>query len=195
MKQLVHIHGGGAFNTYDEYWECLVDKKVDDPREPAPPKWRNRYVEFLGPEWQVIMPDMPCRRNAKYEEWAVWFEKYFQYFEDEITLVGHSLGAIFLAKYLSENTLSTRIKSLHLVAGPFGWTRRFALPLSLEGIAKQSESMYLYHSRDDEQVPFEHVHKFKEALPSAQLVTFEDRGHLVTPEFPELMENIQKRAA
>jgi predicted alpha/beta hydrolase family esterase len=71
---------------------------------------------------------MPNTMNAKYGEWKVWFEKYFSHIHGiehhasakttleriaekkehekdlkKLVLVGHSLGAIFLMKYLSES--------------------------------------------------------------------------------------------
>ena len=80
---------------------------------------------------------MPNTRNAKYSEWKVWFEKYFQYIADmsptelstldrieqkkyqpktKLILVGHSLGATFLVKYLSEHFFPRHIDALHLVS-------------------------------------------------------------------------------
>jgi len=119
MKQLVHIHGGEWFDTYEDYWRYLVNKDVEEPNNHEIIKWRDRYEEFLGDDWLIIRPEMPSPKNAKYKEWKLWFEKYFQYINDEVTLVGHSLGATFLAQYLSEETFPRKLRSLHLVAPAF----------------------------------------------------------------------------
>ncbi|MDR0860065.1 MAG: hypothetical protein LBO09_03640 [Candidatus Peribacteria bacterium] len=51
--------------------------------------------------------------------WArkIWFEKIFPYLNNEGTiLIGHSLGAMFLLKYLSENTFPQPLSQLHLIS-------------------------------------------------------------------------------
>jgi predicted alpha/beta hydrolase family esterase len=60
---------------------------------------------------------MPDTQNSYYPAWKIWFEKYFQYLgENKLIVIGHSLGGIFLAKYLSENKFPRCIDSLHLVS-------------------------------------------------------------------------------
>ena len=154
-------------------------------------KWRDRYEEFLGDEWAVIYPQMPSPKNAKYLEWKLWFEKYIPHLEDEITFVGHSLGATFLAQYLSEHTLPKSIQSLHLVAPAFDGAGGFGLTDAVSNIGKQVSHVYLYHSKDDSLVPFEESVRLHELLPEAEFRQFDDRGHFLTPDFPELFENIK----
>ena len=116
-KQIVLIHGGTTFETYEEYMAYLRSIKLT--LEKIQKKdWKDNLANAL-PEFQVIYPKMPNAKNARYEEWKIWFEKLFPLLNNEVILVGHSLGAIFLAKYLSENTFPKKIKSLHLVAGPY----------------------------------------------------------------------------
>jgi len=50
----------------------------------------------------------------------------------------------------------------------------------------------LYHSTDDDVVPYVHAEKIKSYLPKAKLITLTDRGHINQPEFPEILENIMK---
>jgi predicted alpha/beta hydrolase family esterase len=60
---------------------------------------------------------MPCRENASYPAWKIWFEKIFPYLNEEnIIIVAHSLGGIFISKYLSENAFPKHLAQLHLVA-------------------------------------------------------------------------------
>jgi len=192
VRQLVHIHGGKVFDTYEEYWEYLERHVIDDPVPEKSVKWKDRYEEFLGSGWTVIRPQMPGGLNNKYKEWELWFKKYTPFLEDNLVLVGHSLGANFLAKYLAEHTLRVKVAQLHLVAGCFGWKADFDLPEDLSNIEAHIAQVFIYHSRDDEQVPFEHAEKFKEALPLAEFVEFQDRGHFILPEFPELTERIEE---
>ena len=62
------------------------------------------------------MPSMPNKQNAAYDEWSIWFEKYFAYLKDDVILIGWSLGGMFLAKYLSDKPFPVKIKSLFLLA-------------------------------------------------------------------------------
>ena len=116
MKQLVFIHGGEAFSDYDSWMEFLRTLEVD-PFEESSQRWKHFLAQDLGEEWQVLMPEMPNKLNAKYAEWEIWFEKYIPYLQEEVVLVGHSLGAMFLARYLSEHTLSVKVSKLFLLAG------------------------------------------------------------------------------
>lgn len=192
-RQLIHIHGGESWGSYNEYIEYLRTYEIADPNKPTKQKWRKQYAELLQGDWLFMLPEMPSARNAKYEEWKIWFEKYFPYMHDGIVCVGSSLGASFLAKYLSENTMPVRVGQLHLVAGRF-FTRDESFRIDAELLAKnvelQCDKIFLYHSKDDFVVPFEDVHKFNVALPAAELVVFEDRGHFLQPSFPELLANI-----
>ncbi|MDC0506138.1 hypothetical protein OAN96_00935 [Candidatus Gracilibacteria bacterium] len=200
MDQIIFIHGGEAFDTLEQYHDFLRDKKYD-PRKIKSERWKHRLPEFLGESFDYIIPTMPAKENADYEAWKIWFEKIFPYLQDgKIILVGGSLGGIFLPKYLSENDFPKNIDQLHLISGPFDESGmdgegvgNFKLENfeGLRNIDKKVEKIFLYHSRDDFVVPYEHAEKYLKYLPSAQLMTFEDRGHFLQAEFPELIENIK----
>jgi len=117
---------------------------------------------------------------------------------DNIILIGHSLGGIFLAKYLSENNFPVKIDQLYLVAAPFDGNEDkysltdFKLPASLKKIEKQANKIFLYHSKDDSVVPFSDLGKYANKLPGAKKIIFEDRDHFSQEEFPELVEKLKK---
>jgi predicted alpha/beta hydrolase family esterase len=196
-KQVIVIHGGTPFDSYAEYIKNLMEYKVDF-ESLKKTFWKKGLAVDLGDQFDVIMPEMPCKRNAKYPEWKIWFEKFFEIFNSEITLVGHSLGGIFLAKYLAENNIPKKIKSVHLVAAPFdgefGTIGDFNLPDNLENFTNQADAIYLYFSKDDPIVPFADIDKYSNVLPKAQKIIFEDRGHFRMETFPEIIENIKKYA-
>lgn len=144
---------------------------------------------------------MPNRFNARYKLWQIRFEKILPYLNnEELVLIGYSMGGIFLAKYLSEKTFPKTITQLHLVAPVFGefdlpphddYLADFVFePTALKNLIPQVEKIFLYGSKDDPLVPFSHIQKYKEYLPQAQFEVFEDRGHFRQPEFPEVLENI-----
>lgn len=197
-KQVVIIHGGDTHGNYEEYLEFLKNYKVSFERHALRQEdFQMNLQKDLGEEYQVIRPEMPNKRDAKYLEWKIWFEKMFQFMDDEVVLVGSSMGALFLAKYLSENTFPKKIKALFLIAAPSGnnpphynlWT--FTLPASLSKIAEQTDKVYLYHSKDDNVVPFANLADYQQQLPNAITRVFEDRGHFNQPALPELLEDIR----
>ena len=152
----------------------------------------------MGEEFEVFLPEMPNRRNARYLEWKIWFEKIISILDDNLILLGSSLGGIFLAKYLSENKISKKIKAVILVAAPFDDSNNeeslidFKLPASLSNFSKQCESIYLIQSKDDTLVSFDQVEKYKELLPKAKIIIFEDRGHFSQENFPEIVDLIKE---
>lgn len=200
-KQIIVIHGGDAFNTYEEYLAFLKDLQLDFEKYRTHTKdWKATLGEKLGSEFEVILPDMPNKRNAKYLEWKIWFEKFIPYFEPEVVLIGHSMGGIFLTKYLSENKFPKTIRATFLVAAPYdyeaegteNWLADFALSKDLSKLTEQGGKIFIYHSKDDPFVPFADFEKYKRALAGAETMTFEDRGHFRQTEFPELISNIKK---
>ncbi|MBU1292772.1 alpha/beta hydrolase [Patescibacteria group bacterium] len=197
MKQLVFIHGGETFDTYDAYLEALKDWTYE-PFKEFGERWKATLGDKLGEEWEVFTPTMPSKYNAKYIEWSIWFEKVLPYLNDGVSFVGHSLGGIFLAKYLSEHTLPVSVHTVWLIAAPFDADDSeysladFVLPESLELFSKQVQHIFVYHSEDDPIVPFSALQKYTDKLPGAIARVFSDRGHFLQPEFPELIESIKE---
>ncbi|MCL9971985.1 MAG: alpha/beta hydrolase [Candidatus Pacebacteria bacterium] len=120
MKQVLVIHGGDSFKTYDEYLASLQAYELDDPRMPRGKGWKSLLGERLGSDYQVIAPRMPNAANARYGEWKIWFEKHIPFLDEKVILIGHSLGGCFLARYLSEEKFPKTILSTFLIAAPFG---------------------------------------------------------------------------
>ncbi len=198
MKNIIIIHGGSTFDTYEEYFKYLESCKLTiekiNQRD-----WKDTLaLELKDREFEVVYPKMPNSKNARYPEWKLWFEKLFDLVNDEIILIGHSLGGIFLAKYLSENNFPKSITQLHLIAAPYDTETikdslaDFALLKTVENIEEKVEKIFLYQSKDDTAVAYEDVIKYKRDLPKSELIVFEDRGHFTQQQFPELIENIIK---
>lgn len=194
-KQIILIHGGETFDTYEDYFESLKATQFD-PSRLTTKRWKDSFPEKLGDKFQVIAPEMPCKFNARYTEWKIWFEKVIPFTEDEVILIGHSLGALFLAKYLAESDYPKKILATYLIASPFDTEDAdyslgdFILPKTLEKFEKQGGRIFLYQSEDDPCVRFSNFEKYKVALSNAEAVIFKDRGHFSQEEFPELVESI-----
>jgi pimeloyl-ACP methyl ester carboxylesterase len=52
--------------------------------------------------------------------------------------------------------------------------------------------VFLYHSRDDEVVPFEHLALYAEKLPQATIHEFDDRGHQFDDDLSEVARDIKE---
>lgn len=96
-QQVVVVHGGTTFETYDDYIAFLKTREVS--RESLKPggDWKDSLVRELGEDFEVLLPTMPNGTNAKYFEWRLWWERLVSLWQSDVILIGHSLGGIFLA--------------------------------------------------------------------------------------------------
>jgi len=99
-QQIVVIPGGTTFDNQKDYHNFLESFDVDLDRLRYRKDWKDSLQEELGQEYDVFQPRMPNSTNAQYDEWRTMFEKIIEKTGDEILLVGHSLGALFLVKHL-----------------------------------------------------------------------------------------------
>ena len=196
-QQVVAIHGGETFDTYQNYISYLKNKIIDPEGLKPKRDWKNTLLEKLGENYEVLLPSMPNKTNSQFKEWKIWFERITPFIKKNTIFVGHSLGGIFLAKYLSRNTISKSIKAVILVAAPFDDADRkyslasFKLPSSLKKFSKQADKIYLIHSKNDPVVPFEDFKKYKKALPDAETMIFDDKEHFSQENFPEIVKLIK----
>ncbi len=194
MKQILIIHGGDSFNTYEEYIADMKSKVIDIDRLRPAKRWKDAIVESFT-DADILTPTMPNSANAQFEEWKIWFEKIIPHFGEDVRLIGHSLGAMFLAKYLHESPLSRPVRQLVLLAGGYNEPSQeygsFAVT-SAAGLKQSAQEIHLFHSQDDPVVPFTELAKFQADLPTATVHTFTDRGHFIDAEFPELLELLQQ---
>jgi hypothetical protein len=196
-KQIFIIHGGKTFSKRKDYLENLKEKHVSlEKRE----RWREEYLDQeLGSKFQIIRPRMPCKKNAHYEEWKIYFERFISLLRDDIIFIGYSLGGVFLAKYLSENKFPKKIKGLYLVAAPFDDSieeeelcNGFELRDNLSLIEENCSNIKLFFSEDDNIVPISHAQKYKDKISKAEIIICKNKnGHFQVSEFPELVRHIK----
>jgi predicted alpha/beta hydrolase family esterase len=135
---------------------------------------------------------MPTPFSPRYGEWKAEFER--QAVDEDTILVGHSCGAGFLVRWLSES--DTVVKKLVLVA-PWldpeheeGDLFDFAINTALEMRTKSGIDV-LYSTNDDDQVQST-LDLLRKHLPTSRYHEFVDYGHFClrdmgTREFPELL--------
>jgi len=197
-QQIVVISGGTTFDSYKSYISYLKNKALTLDNLRPNRDWKDALAGKLGKNFDVLLPKMPNKTNAQYGEWKIWFERIIPLLNKEIVLIGHSLGGTFLVKYLSENIIPKTIIATVLVAAPFDDEGKgeslasFALPSLFVKFTKQCQRIYLIQSKDDPVVPFEHIKKYRRALPNAETMIFENRGHFNQETFPEIIGLIRK---
>ncbi len=190
-KQIVFIHGGDSFDTKEEFY-AFVRSLSYDPYSIERKKWRDSIKESLIETHECIMPRFPNSMNADYVAWSIWFEKLIPYLRDGVVLVGHSMGAGFLLRYLTENKLPVSISQLHLVAGVIDdldcpGVGEFGIDITKwSGFAAAIAEVHIWHSSDDEYVPLHHSERLAAKYTNATTHYFTDRGHFLMESFPEL---------
>lgn len=197
MTQVIAIHGGTTFENYDDYLRYLATKPLYPERMTFKPLWRERLQEDLGAEYQVLLPSMPNKTNARYSEWKLFFTHLAEIIEDDCVLIGHSMGAIFLAKYLSEEHFPRRIRKTILIAGPFDDTIQedltdFKLSEISDLFKQQAGDTTLFFGMDDPAVPLSEMDKYRTFIPDATYLTLPAPDHFMRESLPELIETITK---
>jgi len=197
MKQVIVIHGGTTFSDYTQYLDSLVHKPLHLDRMTYKPMWKELLQEKLGQKYQVILPSMPNTTNAQYEEWKLWFEHLTDIFTDDCVLIGHSLGAIFLVKYLSQNIFPKNITATILVAAPYDdETEEDLTDFKIESLpdmfSEQAGQVILYNGIDDPVISVADLEKYRKHLPYAEFNLLPAPDHFMRVDFPELVSRIKE---
>jgi len=193
-QQILVIHGGDSYASYDDYLKEITDRPLQLEWMRSGRSWKGSLQEVLGASYDVLSPYFPLRENARYEEWKVVFEKVFELLDENVILIGHSLGGIFLAKYLSEHTPTKKIKALFLVAAPYTMETPYSAEFNITDAAPIQEKVsdvFIYHSKDDAVVSFTHAERYQKDIPLAHTRFFADKGHFNMESLPEILDDIQ----
>jgi serine hydrolase len=179
-KQVLFIQGAGE-GAYQE------DKKLADSLR-----------QELGADYDVRYPLMPDEDNAPYEEWKQHVETELTTMSGPVILVGHSVGASILAKCLTELEGDAPVAGIFLLSTPFwggaGWQyegyQTLELPNDFAARLPQDAPVFLYHSQDDEIVPFRHLALYATMLPKATVREFERGGHQLSNDLTMIAKDI-----
>ncbi len=200
-KQIVFIGGGNSYGTYEDYINALKHSQIRNLVEDKPKRWTDELRKDLGEGYELYNISMPNTDNAVYNEWKICFEKYFKYINNGVTLIGWSLGGMFLAKYLTEHETPFAIQTLLLLASPCGeyndesgnncGTFRFEIK-QLSKLSDRVNKIILMHSKDDFVVEYNHVLQYKKEIIEATLITFENKNHFLIETFPEIVSLLKK---
>lgn len=179
-KPVLFVHGGGE----DGY---AADAKL-----------AASLREALGPAYTVHYPHMP-NDSAPDFGWGRQIGREISEIKGEVILVGHSLGASMLLKYLSENTVTNPISGIFLLATPFwsgdeDWQKGLALHEDFANKLPQNVPVFLYHNQDDEEIDFANLAKYAEKLPQASIREPASGGHQFGNDLTQVALEIKKVA-
>ena len=196
-KQILLVHGGMTFKTEKDYLHWLKHKYISKKQRPY---WEQDLQKKLQSKYEIIRPRMPLQDNAKYRDWKILFERYILLLKKDYTLIGSSLGGIFLAKYLSENKMPKKALSVYLVCAPFDddlptedLAGGFTLKNDLALLEKNCKNLYVMFSQDDDVVPVSHAEKYRKKLKKGKILIYKGkRGHFTVSKFPEIIRFIEQ---
>lgn len=179
-KPVLFLHGSGGEAAYEE--DAILAASLQNA---------------LGSSYEVRYPKMPLEEGAEYADWKARIAAELAAGDDPIMLVAHSVGGSILLKYLTEEPIENSITGLFLLATPYfggdqNWNyAEMTLPSDFAAMLPRIPRICLYHSRDDEVVPFAHLALYAAKLPQATIRVFDARGHQFGNDLAEVAEDIK----
>jgi predicted alpha/beta hydrolase family esterase len=149
----------------------------------------------LGPSYEVRYPRMPIEESALYSDWTARIASALPR-GNEVVLVGHSVGGSVLLRHLCEKGVEASVTGLFVIAAPFWGADDFwdwddaRLPEDAAEKLATVPRMFLYHSRDDEVVPFSHLALYSARLPRATVRPLDLRGHQFKNDLADVASDI-----
>ncbi|MFC3199320.1 alpha/beta fold hydrolase [Parapedobacter deserti] len=177
-KQILFIQGGGE-GGYE------ADKELVTSLQAA-----------LGEEYMISYPEMRWDEAAADFGWTKQIGEEIAQADNGLVLVGHSFGASMILKYLSETTINKKIKGVFLLAAPFwsgdeAWKAGFKLKSDFANSLPADVVYYLYHSKDDDEVPIFHFHQYKKKLARANFREVNSGAHQFGNDLALVAEDIK----
>ncbi len=133
---------------------------------------------------------MPRPYDPNYADWSAVMDQFD--IDHATTLIGHSSGAGFLLRYVSENIGKTP-QQLILVAPWMDPNRELTdvgfFDFEIDSTITDICDVHVFISRDDGVEMLDTVTLIQRELPKATVHEFTNRGHFCTAEFPELLLN------
>jgi uncharacterized protein len=101
-----------------------------------------------------------------------------------------------LLKYLTENKVKKKITGIFLISTPFwkgeeDWVQGLKLQESFAEKLPKNVPIFLYHCRDDEEVPFKNLILYKRKLPHAIVREIPSGGHQLNDDLTLIAKDIK----
>ncbi len=178
MKQILFIQGGGN-GGYEE------DSKLAASLQAR-----------LESNFKVHYPLLQTDEAKPDFGWLEQIRKEIENIKGEVVLVGHSLGASMLLKYLSENRIKKPIAGLFLISTPFwsgneDWVKGLKLQEGFSAKVPENIPVYFYHCKDDKVVSFQHFMHYKQKIPRANFCEIKSGGHQINNDLSIVAKDIR----
>ena len=175
---ILFIQGGGGNEDYEADAKLVASLR-----------------EALGESYEVHYPELPNDDTPDFGR-LKQIDKEISLIKGEIILVGHSLGSSMLLKYLSENEIKKKVAGIFLTSTPFwsgneDWKQGLKLRDDFPDKLPKDIPVFLYHCRDDEEVPFEHLSIYAQKLPQATIREIASGGHQLGDDLSVVAKDIK----
>jgi predicted alpha/beta hydrolase family esterase len=137
--------------------------------------------EGLGKSYLIHYPLLPDESEPDFGR-KKQIGKEISLIKGEIILVAHSLGASMLLKYLSEIRIRKKIAGIFLISTPFwsgeqDWIQGLKLQKDFASKLPKNVPIFLYHSKDDQEIPFDNLELYAQHMPQATVRKITSGGH------------------
>jgi hypothetical protein len=154
-----------------------------------------RVGKALGDQYEIIFPKMPDESDPEYEKYKIKIEEELNKINSDLILAGHSLGACFLLKYISESKIKKEICGLTLLSTPFwgpgGWEfEGFTMNNELAAKKTSGIPVFFYHGVHDEIVPFFHITLYEAKFSHAKFRKIAGQGHQFDDDLSDVVKDI-----
>jgi predicted alpha/beta hydrolase family esterase len=152
--------------------------------------------QALGAAYDVHYPQLLSDEALSDFGWPQQIGKEISQSNGEVVLVGHSLGASMILKYFSESGSRNKIRGIFLIATPYWqgeeeWVQGLKLQEDFAGKLPEDMPVFLYHCRDDEEVPFAHLALYRQKLPQAAVCEIVSGGHQLNNDLTVVAKDIK----
>jgi len=164
MKRAVIVHCWGGEPNYAWY------------------PWVAKHLEAKG--FNVSVPEMPDSEEPKLDKWLPHLQDVIGEPDEDLILIGHSLGCVTIMRYLETLTEKQKVGKVIFVAGftdAIGFKELenfFDRPIKFEKIkTKTAEGFVVIQSDDDPYVAEQYGTRLEEEL-GAELLIKQEVGHM-----------------
>lgn len=187
MKRVIIIH---CWEGYPEYCWYPYAKKA---------------LEQLG--FQVEVPLFPDTEKPQLNKWLSHLQSVIGESDEELFLVGHSVGCITILRYLESLSKGKKIGGVVFVAGYIGdlgydeLKNFFITPVNFQKVKSHCDKFIAIHSDNDPYVDIKFADFFKKEL-GAEVIIKNNMGHFsgsieseqACLKLPEVVESVKKLA-
>ena len=150
----------------------------------------------LGNDYDVLYPKLKTNESMTDFGWLQQLGQKISNIKGEMILVGHSLGASMLLKFISENEIKNKISGIFLISTPFwsgneDWVQGLKLKEDFADKLPKNVPIFLYHCRDDKEIPIDHLAIYKQKLPNAIVREIKIGGHQLNNDLSLVAKDIK----